>query len=66
VIQAGSLIYSTLGWMYLSISLGSIMIGDLKVNIVSMDSPVGKLLKGKNIGDTIELNGKGITIESVC
>jgi transcription elongation GreA/GreB family factor len=65
-IQAGSLIYCTLGWMYLSISLGSIMIGDQKVNIVSMDSPVGKLLKGKNIGDTIELNGKGITIESVC
>jgi transcription elongation GreA/GreB family factor len=65
-IQAGSLIYCTLGWMYLSISLGSIMIGDQKVNIVSMDSPVGKLLKGKNIGDTIELNGKRIIIESVC
>ena len=63
-IQAGSLIYCTLGWMYLSISLGSIMIGDQKVNIVSMDSPVGKLLKGKNIGDTIELNGKRIIIES--
>jgi transcription elongation GreA/GreB family factor len=42
------------------------MIDDLKVNIVSMDSPVGKLLKGKNIGDTIELNGKSILIESVC
>jgi len=65
-IQAGSLINCTLGWMYLSISLGSIMIGDQKVNIVSMDSPVGKLLKGKNIGDTIELNGKRIIIESVC
>jgi transcription elongation GreA/GreB family factor len=66
VIQAGSLIYSTLGWMYLSISLGSVMIEDLKVNIVSMDSPVGKLLKGKKVGDAIELNGKHITIESVC
>jgi hypothetical protein len=29
------------------------MIGDLKVNIVSMDSQVGKLIKGKNIGETI-------------
>jgi transcription elongation GreA/GreB family factor len=65
-IQAGSLINSTLGWMYLSISLGSIMIDDLKVNIVSMDSPVGKLLKGKSIGDTIELNGKRVIIELVC
>jgi hypothetical protein len=66
VIQAGSLIYRTLGWMYLSISLGSVMIKDLKVNIVSMDSPVGKLLKGKKVGDAIELNGKHISIESVC
>lgn len=65
-IQVGSLVYCTLGWMYLSISLGSIVIDELKVNIVSMDSPVGKLLKGKNIGDTIELNGKHILIESVC
>lgn len=65
VIQPGSLVKCTMGWIYLTVSLGSIHIEDQKVNVISLESPFGKLIANKSKGEEVMLNGKKILIEEV-
>jgi transcription elongation GreA/GreB family factor len=54
-----------MGWIYLTVSLGSIQVEDQKVNVISLESPFGKLIANKTKGDEVILNGKKISIEDV-
>lgn len=65
VIQPGSLVKCTMGWIYLTVSLGSIHIEDQKVNVISLESPFGKLIAHKSKGDEVIMNGRKIVIEEV-
>jgi transcription elongation GreA/GreB family factor len=65
LIQPGSLVKCSMGWIYLTVSLGSIQVEDQKVNVISLESPFGKLIANKTKGDEVILNGKKISIEDV-
>lgn len=66
LIQPGSLIKCSIGWIYLTVSLGSIQVEEQKVNVISLESPFGKLIANKSIGDEVILNGRKIVIEEVA
>jgi transcription elongation GreA/GreB family factor len=57
VVIPGSLVTTSKGIFYIAISLGMIKQGQNQFFIISADSPIGKLLMGKKVGDTIEWNG---------
>ena len=65
LINVGSLIETNIGLIYFTIALGKLKFNNLEVNVLSIQSPIGKLLKGKNVGDKIILNGKEIIIHSI-
>jgi len=64
-VRLGSLIISSRGNYYLSISAGLIKIGLVEYFAVSTSSPMGNLLLGKKIGSVIKLAEKHITILDV-
>ena len=66
LIQPGSLVKCAIGWIYLTVSLGSIVVEDQKVNVISQESPFGKLIANKKKGDEVIMNGKKILIEEVA
>lgn len=66
LIQPGSLVKCSMGWIYLTVSLGSIQVEDQKVNVISLESPFGKLIANKKKGDEVIMNGKKIHIEEVA
>ena len=61
----GSLVKTTSNNFFLSISAGKIDIGNLSVFAISLNSPIGMLLKNKIKGDKIEFNGNTFTITEV-
>ena len=65
LINIGSLIETNIGLIYFTIALGKIKLNKLEVNVLSIQSPIGKLLKGKKLGEKINLNGKEIIIHSI-
>ena len=61
----GSLVETTAGLFYISISIGSIKINEKSILIISQQSPIGLILKGKNTGDTFEFMKKQHKIISI-
>ena len=61
----GSLIYTNQGNFYLSISAGQLHLGKEIIFAISAVSPIGKLLLGKQKGNSFELNGKKYQIKDV-
>jgi hypothetical protein len=64
-IKIGSLIETNIGLFYFTIALGKIKLNDKEVNILSIQSPIGKMLKGKKVGEKTNLNGKEIIINTI-
>jgi len=62
IAKLGSLIHTNQGIYFLAISVGKIDIVDKEIFVISPSSPIGKLLLGKVIGETIYFNGKQIEI----
>lgn len=65
LIGLGSLVYTNFQNYYLSISVGEVKIEDQVFYCVSTLSPIGKLLLGKQKGDTLNFNGKNMQILNV-
>ena len=65
IVVPGSLVQCSNGNFYIAISAGHFTVGGTKYYAVSLSSPIGSLLKGKQAGDTFVLNGKSNTIHSV-
>ncbi|MFD0794612.1 3-oxoacyl-ACP synthase [Mucilaginibacter litoreus] len=63
--ENGSIIYTSNGNFYLSVSAGSITIRGESFFAVSPSSPIGVKLKGRQAGDEFILNGKNYRIISV-
>lgn len=58
----GSVIYTTSVNYFLSISAGKLVIDDVIFFAISVSSPIGKKLLGKEVNDDFTFNGKKITI----
>jgi hypothetical protein len=65
LIDQGSLILTDKGNYLLSIGLGKIEVERESYFIISIDSPIGSLLKGKSIGDIIVFRDNNIKITNI-
>ncbi|WP_194852009.1 transcription elongation factor [Nonlabens antarcticus] len=61
----GALIKSDLGFFYLAVGIGKVTMNKQEVFVLSLESPLGKSLKGKRKGDPIIFNGKNSIIENI-
>jgi hypothetical protein len=64
-IKLGSLISTSIGNFYLSVSLGQVLIEDKKIFVLSAVSPMGKKLLNKREGDEFEFNAQKIEILAI-
>ena len=64
-IHQGSLVITSEGAYYISISAGAFKKGPTKIFCVSALSPIGKKLLGKSEGDSFDFNQKTICIKKV-
>jgi transcription elongation GreA/GreB family factor len=64
-IDKGALVISNIGVFYLAVGIGKVTIDQKDVFVLSLESPLGKSLKGKRSGDIIVFNGKTAPIDSV-
>lgn len=65
-IALGSLVECNTGSYYISISAGKLVLEDSLYYAISMDSPIGKSLAYKRIGDLINFNDREIKVLSIC
>ncbi len=64
-VQSGSVVYTSAGNYYLSVSAGVLRLDEQSFTSLSVASPLGSLLIGKTPGETITLNQKTIQILKV-
>ena len=64
-VSLGSFIETDAERYYLSVGLGKLSCAETTFYAISADSPIGELLMGKQINDTIELRGRKITLKSI-
>lgn len=64
-IRLGSLITTSQADYFISISVGKLSIENKSYYAIAANSPIGKLLLGKTIGDTFSFNGNKILVEKV-
>jgi len=65
IVDLGGLIETDQGIYFLSIGLGKIEINSEIIYVISLDSPIGQLLKGKRVGDELEFKGKILKINQL-
>jgi hypothetical protein len=61
-IRIGSLVETSMGWFYLSVGLGQIVIDGKTVFCLTPLAPFGQLLLGKKTGDQLEWQGKEVIV----
>ena len=64
-VKNGSLVKTTMGWLWLSVSLGKVKVENEDIILLSNISPLGKMLLGKSKGDEFVLNNKKISIHEI-
>ncbi|WP_158795910.1 3-oxoacyl-ACP synthase [Pedobacter sp. L105] len=64
-VRNGSVVYTNKGIFYISISAGQIKVDDQLVFAVSFASPIGKLMIGKQIGESFSFNQNEYTIQKI-
>jgi hypothetical protein len=64
-IRIGSLAETSMGWFYLSVGLGQIVIDGKTVFCLTPLAPFGQLLLGKKTGDQLEWQGKEVKLLEV-
>ena len=65
VVKLGSLVITNQVSYFLAISAGEIKIDTEKYYAISPNSPIGKLLLGKEVDDTMVFNGREIAVQSI-
>lgn len=65
VIKPGALVSTNIGIFFIAIGLGKIKLNETELMIISINSPIGKVLNGKTIADEVSFNGRKINILEV-
>ena len=65
VVIPGSVVHTSHGVFYIAISIGVFTLEEKQFLIISSDSPIGKLLMGRKVGDTITWNKMTYTIQII-
>jgi transcription elongation GreA/GreB family factor len=64
-VNTGSLVYTSKVNYFIAVSLGLIEIKDKLCYAISPQTPIGQLLMGKTVGDTIEFKGSRFLINKL-
>ena len=64
-VRLGSLVSTNLGYYFISISVGAIVMNENTYYCVALQSPIGQLLSGKKKGDSFSFNSNEIKIRSI-
>jgi len=56
-INLGSLVETDKGWFYISVGLGSLTFKEQVIFAINPEAPFGKVIIGKEKGDSIHFNG---------
>ncbi len=64
-VMLGSVVKTTTNNFFISVSAGKVDISDGSYFAISQHSPIGTLLIGKKVGDSIEFNGNKFTLTEV-
>jgi len=64
-VKNGSLVFTSEGNFYISISAGELNFDGTKFFAVSQAAPIGKLFIGKNVGDELNFNGKKYLLKEI-
>ena len=65
IITEGSLVQTNESIFFLSAPLGKVHLNGQDVFVISLQSPLGKVLLGKKAGESVEFNNRTIQINSV-
>lgn len=65
IISVGSLVVTDQANYFISIGTGKIIWDNTTYYCISKEAPVGRLLMGKAIGESVTFNGKQILIQSI-
>ena len=63
--QVGSLVVTDYGKYFISIGLGELIVNDDKFYVISLNSPIGKMLYGKKSGDQLTFNNRTFSIDEI-
>ena len=63
--RLGSLVFTSKGVFFVAVSVGQLTIEEQSIFAISPSAPTGKLLIGKNIGDSFVWNSKEIQIHDI-
>ena len=64
-VELGSIVETSVGKFYFSVSLGKLEVDGGTVMAISLASPIGKEMLGKKVGDSFTFNQKNVQITSV-
>lgn len=64
-IELGSLVETNKGWYYFSVGIGVVPIDLETLFCLTLQSPIGQLLKGKSVGEKVEFNGNETIVLAV-
>jgi hypothetical protein len=65
VIDRGSLVRTNIGYFFLSVGYGKLVVNNIDFFILSLASPLGQLLRGKKTGDQLIFRGISYIIEDI-
>jgi len=64
-VQSGSLVVTDKGSYFVAIGIGKVTIEGSRYFCISPDSPIGRLLIGKTVGEVITFNGNDLIIKEI-
>ncbi len=64
-VQSGSVVYTSIGNYFLAVSAGTLIVNGETFTSISAASPLGKILLGKTVGETVTLNHKMFQIVKI-
>ena len=65
IVDFGSLVTCNSGIYFISIGIGRVNIDAQDYYCISLASPIGELLREKQVGESFEFNGRKFTIENI-
>ncbi len=64
-IDHGSLVTTNAGTYFLAVSLGNVLVNNFNYMVISVGSPLGQQLIGREAGDTFTFNNRAFHIENI-
>lgn len=65
IVEIGSLVSTSSGKYFVAIGMGKMLIDKELIYGISLDSPIGQVLRDKKVGDQCSFNGRLIKIEAI-